>query len=393
MLTTVISIGNLLSSLAFGALWFALGLRSAVHRLRRRPWRWRSPPPCRCCCARSGRPDGMDSRNGKILAAIVVLCVARQRRLRRVRRARPELDDHRRPARGQGAVLADSDLMVRAVDPKDPRLNGRVYEVEDGKVHHDRRSRLRAGLLRRRARDLHGDRSLRGRLRRDDLQPEDANRAHDRAHRPALAGAGLRRRPLRGDDGLRHRRLLPLLADRLLHPHDDPRDGERQAGRPAGAVQGDQGRQAVRCGRLQLLGGHLRSSGLQSLLRHPGHRRRALPGRRRCPREVDADAARQGSSARRSRRTASRSPTRAGSATRLAGTCACSTWRRSKTTPSPRTARSTTRSSGWTTTPLPTRTKRTSTRSLPTAVASRSCWSRDATSPVRLTAASARSLK
>ncbi len=97
------------------------------------PWPWRSPPPCRCCCARSGRPC-MGSRNGKILAALVVLCVVARRRLRRLRRARPEL--RRPPTRGPKpeAVLASSDLMVRAVDPSNPQLNGRVYEVDDGKV-------------------------------------------------------------------------------------------------------------------------------------------------------------------------------------------------------------------------------------------------------------------
>ncbi len=38
--------------------------------------------------------------------------------------ARPEATD----------VLAHSDLMVRAVDPGNPRLNGRVYEIDDGVV-------------------------------------------------------------------------------------------------------------------------------------------------------------------------------------------------------------------------------------------------------------------
>ena len=61
---------------------------------------------------------------------------------------------------------------------------------------------------------------------------------------------------------------------------------------------------------------------------------------------------------------------------RPAGACASSTWRRSKTTPSPRRARSTTRSSGSTTTPSSTRTEPTSTRCPPTAAAKRSCWSR-----------------
>ena len=31
-------------------------------------------------------------------------------------------------------MLADADLMVRAVDPSNPRLNGRVFDVDDGKV-------------------------------------------------------------------------------------------------------------------------------------------------------------------------------------------------------------------------------------------------------------------
>ena len=43
--------------------------------------------------------------------------------------------------------------MVRAVDPDNPRLNGRVFVVDDGKVKQPlRRPRLRARLLRRRAR-------------------------------------------------------------------------------------------------------------------------------------------------------------------------------------------------------------------------------------------------
>ena len=41
ILITVVSIGNLLSSLAFGALWLALGLHSAVLSSPPR-WRWRS---------------------------------------------------------------------------------------------------------------------------------------------------------------------------------------------------------------------------------------------------------------------------------------------------------------------------------------------------------------
>ena len=71
-------------------------------------WPWRSSPPCRCCCARSGRPC-MGSRNGKILVALVALCVVGGRRLRG---AWPRWDrTRRRPTRGReaGAVLARSE--------------------------------------------------------------------------------------------------------------------------------------------------------------------------------------------------------------------------------------------------------------------------------------------
>jgi hypothetical protein len=75
----------------------------------------------------------MDSRSKKILAVLVVLCVvgggayvalAALGPSRTTTDARPEA----------GAVLAKTDLMVRAVDPKQTNLNGRVYEIDDGKV-------------------------------------------------------------------------------------------------------------------------------------------------------------------------------------------------------------------------------------------------------------------
>jgi len=75
----------------------------------------------------------MDSRSKKILVALVALflvaggayvAVAALGPDRTTTEARPEASE----------VLAQTDLMVRAVDPANPRLNGRVYEVDDGKV-------------------------------------------------------------------------------------------------------------------------------------------------------------------------------------------------------------------------------------------------------------------
>ena len=75
----------------------------------------------------------MDSRSKKILVALVALflvaggayvAVAALGPDQTTTEARPEASE----------VLAQTDLMVRAVDPANPRLNGRVYEVDDGKV-------------------------------------------------------------------------------------------------------------------------------------------------------------------------------------------------------------------------------------------------------------------
>ncbi|HWA54663.1 MAG TPA: hypothetical protein VG816_10860 [Solirubrobacterales bacterium] len=77
----------------------------------------------------------MGSRNGKILAAIVVLCVLGAGAYIAYAALGPsETTTDTRPE--AKAVLADSDVMVRAVDPSNPQLNGRVFEVDDGKVHH-----------------------------------------------------------------------------------------------------------------------------------------------------------------------------------------------------------------------------------------------------------------
>ncbi|HEV7482613.1 MAG TPA: hypothetical protein VGO13_05900 [Solirubrobacterales bacterium] len=75
----------------------------------------------------------MDSRSKKILAVLVVLCVVAGGAYVAVAALGPNrtTTDARPEA---GAVLAKTDLMVRAVDPGNPRLNGRVYEIDDGKV-------------------------------------------------------------------------------------------------------------------------------------------------------------------------------------------------------------------------------------------------------------------
>lgn len=73
----------------------------------------------------------MDSRSKKILAAIVVLCVVGACAYIAVAALGPNQTTTEAQPRA-GAVLAHTDLMVRAVDPKEPTLNGRVYVLDDG---------------------------------------------------------------------------------------------------------------------------------------------------------------------------------------------------------------------------------------------------------------------
>jgi hypothetical protein len=75
----------------------------------------------------------MGSRNAKILVALVVLCVVAGGAYVAVAALGPnETTTDARPQ--AGAVLARSDVMVRAVEPSNPQLNGRVFVVDHGKV-------------------------------------------------------------------------------------------------------------------------------------------------------------------------------------------------------------------------------------------------------------------
>jgi hypothetical protein len=73
----------------------------------------------------------MDSRSKKILVAIVALCVVGAAVYIAVAALGPNQTTTEAQPRA-GAVLAHTDLMVRAVDPKEPTLNGRVYVLDDG---------------------------------------------------------------------------------------------------------------------------------------------------------------------------------------------------------------------------------------------------------------------
>lgn len=75
----------------------------------------------------------MGNRNVKILVGIVILCVVAGGAYVAVAALGPS--ETTTDARPQAkAILANSDVMVRAVDPEDPRLNGQVYVVDDGHV-------------------------------------------------------------------------------------------------------------------------------------------------------------------------------------------------------------------------------------------------------------------
>lgn len=75
----------------------------------------------------------MDSRSRKILAGIVALCVVGAVAYIAIAAFGPnETTTDARPR--AGALLASTDLMVRAVDPDEPTLNGRVYVLDRGQL-------------------------------------------------------------------------------------------------------------------------------------------------------------------------------------------------------------------------------------------------------------------
>jgi hypothetical protein len=75
----------------------------------------------------------MGSRNAKILVALVVLCVVGGGVYVAVAATGPSgTDTDARPVATE--VLEKADLLVRAVDPKKPTLNGGVFELDDGKL-------------------------------------------------------------------------------------------------------------------------------------------------------------------------------------------------------------------------------------------------------------------
>jgi hypothetical protein len=75
----------------------------------------------------------MDKRSAKILAVVGVLCLLGGVGYVAVAALGPrETTTDARPEARE--VLASTDLMVRAVDPDNPRLNGRVFTIDDGKV-------------------------------------------------------------------------------------------------------------------------------------------------------------------------------------------------------------------------------------------------------------------
>jgi hypothetical protein len=73
----------------------------------------------------------MDKRSRKILVAIVALCVVGAAAYIAVAALGPNQTTTDAQPRA-GEALSSADLMVRAVDPKEPTLNGRVYVLDDG---------------------------------------------------------------------------------------------------------------------------------------------------------------------------------------------------------------------------------------------------------------------
>lgn len=75
----------------------------------------------------------MDRNRGKILIVVAVLCVVAGGVYVAVAALGPSsTTTEARPS--PNSALGRAELMVRAVDPRDPRLNGRVFVVRDGRI-------------------------------------------------------------------------------------------------------------------------------------------------------------------------------------------------------------------------------------------------------------------
>jgi hypothetical protein len=76
----------------------------------------------------------MDSRRGKILVALAGLCVVVGGAYVAFAALGPSSTTTDAQPTGGGEGLGHAEVMVRAVDPRDPRLNGHVFIVRDGRI-------------------------------------------------------------------------------------------------------------------------------------------------------------------------------------------------------------------------------------------------------------------
>jgi len=76
----------------------------------------------------------MSSRNGRILIGLVAACLLVGAAYVVAAALGPDETTTKARPQSAGTELAGTHLMVRAVDPSNPRLNGRVYEIDGGKV-------------------------------------------------------------------------------------------------------------------------------------------------------------------------------------------------------------------------------------------------------------------
>ncbi|HWJ42066.1 MAG TPA: hypothetical protein VNR67_01415, partial [Solirubrobacterales bacterium] len=76
----------------------------------------------------------MGSRNGRILLGLIAVCLLIGAGYVIAATLGPDRTTTEARPRIASAVLADAHLMVRAVDPANPRLNGRVYEIDGGRI-------------------------------------------------------------------------------------------------------------------------------------------------------------------------------------------------------------------------------------------------------------------